>query len=104
MLRSSTLIACLFFIASGCAHATTSKAELRNQRKAQNKYLAAIDFVRKGDLVKGRVLLDEALGLDPNNVPALTALELLKQQDVHQKISEANRQLLSNQPDKAVEE
>ena len=95
---------CFFLAVSAFADARMSKADLRNRKKAQKEYVEAVSLVRKGDIEKGRALLDEALTLDPLNVPALTARELLRQQDIQQRIAEASRKLGANQREDALAE
>ena len=104
MRRFLGLCVCLPFALAAFAESGTSKAELRNRKKAQKEYVEAVSLVRKGDVEKGRALLDDALTLDPLNVPALTARELLRQQDIQQKIAEANRKLAANQREAALTE
>lgn len=96
------LMACLSLIAPAFAHAGTSKNEARNRRKADQEYVAAMECIQGGNVTKGKRLLDDVLKLDPRNVPAITARELLRQEEVEQKVSEANRALQSDQSDKAV--
>jgi len=101
MRRLLLLIVCLDFLVPAFAD-NARKAELRNQKKAQSDYTTAMEFVRDGDLSKAKDLLDEAVKLDPRNVSALTARELLRQHDVQQKVSQANWELGLNQRDKAI--
>ena len=96
----SPLILCLCLLTSLAAG--SQKAELRKQKKAQKDAAQAIEFIRAGDLAKAQELLDEAWKLDPRNVSALTGRELLRQNQIQQKVTEANWQLESNQRDKAV--
>ncbi len=97
MRKSLVLIAglCLVFP----AHAA-SKSE-RNRRKAEKDYAAAIDSIRAGDFARAKNLLDEAVVLDRNNIQVLTAQELLRQNDVRQKIRQATQDLASNQCEQA---
>lgn len=96
------LIAGLGLIALAFADAGPSKTELRNRKKADQQYIDAVEYIQSGNIAKGKKLLDDALKLDPANVPALTARELLRQQEVQQSVSEANRALQANQDEKAV--
>ena len=96
------LIATFCLVAVAVADTAEHKTEVRNQKKAQKDYTEALEFIRAGDLEKARELLGEALQLDPHNLGALGAQELLRQDEVQHKLSEANWQLGSNQRDKAV--
>jgi type II secretory pathway component GspD/PulD (secretin) len=104
MRRFLCLIVGLGLVSSALADVSKSKAEVRNRKKAQKEYLSAVESVRAGDIVKAANLLEDALKLDPENLAALTARELLRQQEIQQKISDANRKLESDQPDKAIAE
>jgi Flp pilus assembly secretin CpaC len=96
----SQLILCLCLLTSLAA--SSQKAELRKQKKAQKNATQAIEFIRAGDLSKAQELLDEAWKLDPRNASALTGRELLRQNQIQQKVTEANWELESNQRDRAV--
>ena len=96
-------IACLCLLASTSVNAGARKTEPQIQKRAHKNYVAAIEAIRAGNIEKGRVLLDNALRLDPGNIAALTAQELLRQHDSQQKVAEGNRQLASNERDKAVD-
>jgi len=82
---------------------SATKTQQRNRKKAQQEYVAAIESIRAGGIEKGRRLLDDALQLDPTNPGALTARELLRQQDVQQIVLEANQELATNQHEKAID-
>jgi len=62
-----------------------------------------MESFRTGDTAKGRTLIDDALRLDPKNSGALTARELLRQQEIQQRVTEANQQLTANQREQAIE-
>jgi len=98
-----SLIAGFCLLGSAIADAGLSKQERRNRNKAEKQYLAAMESFRAGDIAKGRTLLDDSLRLDPRNQGALTARELLRQQEIQQRISEANQQLAANQREQAIE-
>lgn len=98
------LIACLMLLPCAFADAGGSRAELRNHKKALQDYLRAAEYVRTGNIEKAKFLLDEALKLDPTNVPAVTARELLRQRDIQQKISDADKKIVSDQRDSAIAE
>jgi general secretion pathway protein D len=72
---------------------TSSKAELRAHKKSHEVYLEAMELVRSGNLDRGRDLLDRALALDAGNAAALTARELLRQQNVQQRLRAGNQRL-----------
>lgn len=97
------LIVGVCMIPSATADSATSKAQRRNQKKAQKEYLEAVESIRAGGIEKGRRLLDDAMQLDPNNPRILTARELLRQQDVQQVVLEANQDLVKNQHEKAID-
>ena len=97
------LITGVCLLASATADKTTSKTQRRHQKQAQKQYLEAIEAIRAGAIEKGRNLLGQALQLDPTNPGALTARELLRQQDIHQKVSAANQELAANQREQAIE-
>jgi len=96
------LIACLSLLPPAFADAGTSKTDARNRRKADQVYIEAVEYIQAGNIEKGKRLLDEALKIDPENVPAVTARELLRQHEVQQKVTEANRALQAEQSDKAI--
>ena len=96
-------IACLCLLASTSVNAGARKTEPQIQKRAHKNYVAAIEAIRAGNIEKGRVLLDNVLRLNPGNIAALTAQELLRQHDSQQKVAEGNRQLASNERDKAVD-
>src|SRR5215468_2580460 len=98
-----SLITGFCLLGSGIADTGLSKQERRNRNKAEKQYLAAMESFRAGDIAKGRTLLDDSLRLDPRNQGALTARELLRQQEIQQRISEANQQLAANQREQAIE-
>jgi len=102
-MRSLTLIAVVSLLTSAAAGTAASKTELRNQRRANKEYVAAVESIRSGDIEKGRTLLEKALRFDPRNVAALSAQELLRQCDIQQNVIDGNRQLASNQREKAIE-
>lgn len=97
-----SLFACLCLLAPALAAAGVSKSETRSRKKAQKEYALAMDSVRAGDYAKARELLDDALQLDPRNFSAITARELLRQQEIQHTVSEGNRKLNSNQRDDAL--
>jgi general secretion pathway protein D len=103
LMRSLTLIAVVSLLTSAAAGTAASKTELRNQRRANKEYVAAVESIRSGDIEKGRTLLEKALRFDPRNVAALSAQELLRQCDIQQNVIDGNRQLASNQREKAIE-
>src|SRR5689334_12903344 len=84
-----------------CPAYGASKNE-RNRKKAEKDYTAAVDSIRAGDFTRARNLLDEAVELDPDNIQVLTARELLRQNDVRQKIRQAAQDLASNQSEQAM--
>src|SRR5437868_9848511 len=96
-----TLIICLGMLDPALADAKPSKTEQRNRKKAQKEYVAAMDSIRSGDIGKARELLEDALTLDPASTPAITARELIRQNDIQQRVSEATRALQSKQDAKA---
>ena len=79
------------------------KDKRRNPKKAQTEYLDALESIRAGNTEKARTLLDDAVQLDPMNSGALTARELLRQQEIQQQVSEANQEFAGNHPEKAVD-
>lgn len=85
------------------ADSNPPKATPKNQTKAERDYELAVQFVQDGHLAKAKSLLDKAVKLDPYNVSALTARELLRQAQVQKKISEANIELGADERDKAAE-
>jgi general secretion pathway protein D len=89
-------------LAAAFGETNSRKIELRNLRKAQKESAEAIEFIRGGDFSKAQELLDDALNLDPHNLTALTGRELLRQNQIQQKVSEANLELESNRRDKAI--
>src|SRR5690242_16356510 len=98
-----SLITGLCLFGSAIADTGLSKQERRNQNQAQKQYLAAIEFFRSGNIAKGRTLLDNAFRLDPKNSSVLTARELLRQQEIQQRISDANQLLAANQREQAID-
>ncbi|MBV9075261.1 MAG: tetratricopeptide repeat protein, partial [Acidobacteria bacterium] len=80
------------------------KTELRNHKQSERAYKAALEFVRAGDTEKATELLDQAVKLDPRNVSALTARELLRQNQVQQDVAKANLYLETSQSDRAIAE
>jgi len=96
------LIVCLSLLPPAFAEAGNSKADARNRRKADEVYIEAVEYIQSGNIEKGKRLLEDAVKIDPTNVPAATARELLRQQDVQQKVTEANRALEAEQSDKAI--
>src|SRR6185312_16623402 len=98
MRKSLVLIAGFCLLCS--AHAA-SKNE-RNRKKAEKDYTAAIDSIRVGEFARAKNLLDEAVELDPNNIQVLTAQELLRQNDIREKIKQATQDLASNQGEQAI--
>lgn len=102
-MRSSLVpILCLSLIVPLFGATNPIKLERRNRKKAEKEYSAAMAFIRAGDVAKAKPLLDDAVKLDPRNLPAITARELLRQHEIQQKVSEASRELDSNDRDKAV--
>ncbi|HVH88272.1 MAG TPA: hypothetical protein VM912_16240 [Terriglobales bacterium] len=61
-----------------------------------------MDSVRAGDLAHASKLLDDALQLDPTNVPAITARELLRQNNIREKLKEGTQNLESRQNPQAI--
>lgn len=98
----SALLISLAFLVPAVADTSAHKLELQNLKKAETDYKLAMEFVRDGDLSKARELLDEALNLDPRNLSALTARELLRQHDIQQTLSQANWEMGLNHLDKAA--
>lgn len=98
-----SLIIGFCLLGAAVADAGLSKQEQRNRNKAEKQYLEAMESFRAGDIARGRTLLDNSLRLDPRNQGALTARELLRQQEIQQRISEANQQLAANQREQAIE-
>ncbi|HWY69535.1 MAG TPA: hypothetical protein VNX88_12775 [Terriglobales bacterium] len=98
-----SLITGFCLLGSAIADTGLSKQERRNRNKAEKQYLAAMESFRAGNLVNGRTLLDESLRLDPRNPGALTARELLRQQEIQQRTLEANQQLAANQREQAID-
>lgn len=80
----------------------SSKAELRAHKKSHEVYLQAMELVRSGNLERGRDLLDRALAIDPGNAAAQTARELLRQQDIQQRLRAGNRELGQGQQQLAI--
>jgi type II secretory pathway component GspD/PulD (secretin) len=102
MRRVLGIAATLCMLPAAFADSGVRKTELRNEKKAQKDYSVAMSLIRDGDFARAQSLIDRALLLDPNNVQALTARELLRQHEIQQKISEANRQLGAHQHDQAM--
>lgn len=76
----------------------------RNKKKAEKDYVAAVDSIRAGELDRAKDLLDQAVKLDPNNIQALTAQELLRQNDIRQKIRQGTTDLAANKTGEAMEQ
>src|SRR5256885_14236003 len=91
-----SFIASLCLLGSTAADAGLSKREQRNQRQAQKLYVSAMESIRGGEIKKSQTLLDNALRLDPHNLGALTARELLRQQQNQPKISQGQQDLAAN--------
>jgi general secretion pathway protein D len=102
MRRLLSFIICFGLLAAALADAQTHTSSKRNRKKAQKRYVAAINSLRAGDIAKAKELLEESLTFDPANLSAMTARELVKQNDIQGKISEATRDLQSKQQDKAI--
>src|SRR5689334_18983420 len=100
MRKSLVLIAGLCLL---CPAYAATKSE-RNRKKAEKDYAAAVDSIRAGDFARAKNLLDEAVDLDPNNIQVLTAQELLRQNDIRQKIRQATQDLALNQKEQAIEQ
>ncbi|HET9741882.1 MAG TPA: hypothetical protein VFQ00_03945 [Terriglobales bacterium] len=92
---------CLALVGSAVGD-QASKREARKQKKAEKEYLAAMNFVRNGQVEKGEALLEDALQLDPHNLAALSARELLKQERIHEEVARANRQLEAGHQPQAI--
>ena len=102
-MRSSLGLLLFFWLAIPTVGTSDSgKSEHRNHKKAEKEYGEAVASIRAGDVAKARALLEDAVQLDPANLQAVTARELLRQQDVQQKVSEANRQLQAKNQDQAI--
>jgi general secretion pathway protein D len=99
MRRVLCLIAVLGQLALPCA--ASSKSE-NNRKKAEKDYVAAMDLIRAGDLGRAGDLINHALELDPANIPALTAHELLRQNEIRQKIKQGTRDVDSNRSVEAI--
>src|SRR6185312_6520618 len=94
------LIAVLGQLALPCA--ASSKSERKNREKAEKEYVAAMDSVRAGDLARARDLIEHVLQLDPSNIPALTAHELLRQNEIREKIRQGSKDVESNRTVEAI--
>lgn len=103
-MRSRTGFAfCILLLLSSVHYAdASSKAELRAHKKSHEVYLQAMEMVRNGNLERGRELLDRSLALDPDNAAALTAHELLRQQDILQRLRAGSRELGQGQQQLAI--
>ncbi|HZZ16868.1 MAG TPA: hypothetical protein VFE08_13000, partial [Candidatus Sulfotelmatobacter sp.] len=97
-----SFIICFGLLAAALADAPTHTTSKRDRKKAQKEYVAAMDALRAGDIGSAKELLERSLALDPANIAAITARELVRQNDVHQEISEARRDLQSKQEAKAI--
>jgi len=97
------LIAAVCLLTPAVAESGLSKAERRNQKRAQKEYLEALELIRGGNTLKARALLDDSLQLDPRNLGALTARELIRQEDIQERLSQANQELAANHPEKAID-
>jgi general secretion pathway protein D len=97
-----SFIICFGLLAAALADAPTHTTSKRDRKKAQKEYVAAMDALRAGDIANAKELLEKSLTLDPANIAAITARELVRQNDVHQEISEARRDLQSKQEAKAI--
>src|SRR5579884_3573724 len=98
MRKSLVLIAGLCLL---CPAYGAGKNE-RNRKKAEKNYSAAIDSIRAGDFARARNLLDEAVELEPNNIQVLTAQELLRQNDIRQRIRQGTQDLASENTEQAI--
>ena len=96
------LIVSLALLAPTFADTKTSRSEQKTRKKAEKECARAIDAIRSGDLAEAKKLLDDALELDPKNLQAITARELLRQNDIHQELKAAAQSLEQKQDDKAI--
>jgi len=80
----------------------TSRSEQKTRKRAEKECVRAIDAIRSGDLAHAKKLLDHALELDPTNFQAITARELLRQNDIHQELKAGTQSLEQKQDDKAI--
>ncbi len=95
---------CLVVIAGVCllCPAYGASKNERNRKKAEKDYTAAIDSIRAGDFARAKDLLDEAVELDPNNIQVLTAQELLRQNDIRQRIRQGTQDVASDNTEQAI--
>jgi type II secretory pathway component GspD/PulD (secretin) len=78
------------------------KPEARKIKKSKAIYSEALRSIEKGDIEKGRELIDAALKFDPENPRALTARELLHQSDIQQHLTNGSRELQDDHRQEAV--
>src|SRR3954447_26324462 len=97
-----SFVICFGLLATALADAPIHTTRKRDRKKAQKQYVAAINALRSGDIANAKELLEIALALDPANIAAITARELVRQNDIQQEVSEANRDLQSKQEAKAI--
>ena len=97
-----SLTICFGLLTAVLAEAPSHTTSKRNRKKAQKQYVAAMNSLRAGDISHAKELLEESLTLDPANLAAITARELVRQNDIHGKISEPTRDLQSKQQSKAI--
>jgi Flp pilus assembly secretin CpaC len=103
MRSRSGLIVCLAILLSGAGFADApTKPEPRKIKKSKAIYSEALRSIEKGDIEKGRELIDAALKFDPENPQALTARELLHQSDIQQHLTNGSRELQDDHPLEAV--
>jgi general secretion pathway protein D len=91
MLRIVCLSLCLALSAYAVAADKAPDEQARQRSQSEVDYLEAVRFVSAGDVQKGRELLDEAIRLNPENFPALTARELIRQQDIRSHVAAGER-------------
>jgi general secretion pathway protein D len=87
---------CFGLLAAALADAP-SHTKKRDRKKAQKDYVAAMDALRAGDIANAKELLEKSLALDPANIAAITARELVRQNDIQQEVSKASREAQSKQ-------
>jgi general secretion pathway protein D len=97
-----SFVICFGLLATALAEAPVHTTSKRDRKKAQKEYVAAIDALRGGDIANAKELLEKSLALDPANIAALTARELVRQNDVQQEVSQATRDLQSKQEATAI--